>query len=138
MGLFGKKKEIKKDTDTVVAPISEVVEKKDVSKTKDTSVPQDLVLDRNLSAIIARPRITEKAMLGTDKNVYTFEVLQGATKHDVRDAIKELYKVTPLKINIVNKKPRTYISRMRGRTREEKGLRKAYVYLKEGDRIDLV
>jgi ribosomal protein L23 len=45
--------------------------------------------------------------------------------------------VTPVKVNIVNKKPRHYTSRMRGKDMMEKGMKKAYVYLKEGDRIDL-
>ena len=72
------------------------------------------------------------------KNVYTFEVTKGANKYEVRDAIKALYNVTPKAVRIVNKTPRHFMSRMRGRDMMEHGLRKAYVYLKEGDRIDLV
>lgn len=90
------------------------------------------------ASVILKPRITEKAAVLSEKHVYTFEVRAGSTKHEVRDAVKALYKVTPEKIRIVTKQPRHFMSRMRGRKTMEHGLRKAYVYLKEGDRIELV
>lgn len=93
--------------------------------------------DRNLSSVIIKPRITEKAVMKGEKNVYTFVIRKDATKHDVRDAVKALFKVTPIKVNIVNKSPRSYVSRSRGRRVSEAGLKKAYVYLKAGDTIDL-
>lgn len=128
MALFGKKQ--KDDTDTQKA---EAVSKETVK----TPVAPRIHADRDLSSVITKPRITEKAALQIDKNVYTFEVRKNATKYDVRDAVKELYNVTPLRVNIVNKTPRHFMSRSRGRNLMEKGLRKAYVQLKEGDRIDL-
>ena len=126
MGIFGKKDAPKKIiTDAVV-----VKEKKSVKAT--------LTAPRNVSQVILKPRITEKAAVLSDKNVYTFEIKKGATKYDVRDAIKALYNVTPIRVNIVNKQPRHSMSRARGRDVMENGLRKAYVYLKKGDRIELV
>lgn len=122
MGLFGKK-----DTD---ATTPEVVAK--------APQQQSLVAPRDVSAVIIQPRITEKAALLGDKNVYTFEIKKGASKYDVRDAIKALYNVTPVKVHIVNRQPRHSMSRMRGRDVMVNGLRKAYVYLKKGDRIELV
>jgi len=89
-------------------------------------------------SVLKKPRITEKAALLTDKNVYTFEVRKGATKYEIRDAVKALYNVTPIKVHIVNKQPRHFMSRSRGRDMVEHGMRKAYVYLKKGDRIELV
>jgi large subunit ribosomal protein L23 len=120
MGLFGTKK-----TD---APEAVVTETKVAPKT----MPHDVA-----SALI-KPRITEKAALLLEKNVYTFEIPKGATKYDVRDAVKSLYKVTPTDIRIVNRQPRQYMSKVKGRRMKVSGLRKAYVYLKKGDRIDLV
>jgi large subunit ribosomal protein L23 len=93
---------------------------------------------RDLSSVILKPRITEKAVGQNDKNVYTFIVRRDATKYTVADAVKELFKVTPVKVNIVNKTPRQFMSRSKGRLQSEKGMKKAYVYLKKGDRIDLV
>lgn len=132
MALFGKKK----DDQEVKAAASD--EKATSEKKTGTPVVPKLSADRDLATVIKRPRITEKAALALDKNVYTFEIRQDATKHDVRDAIKAIYEVTPVKVRIVKKTPRHYVSRMRGRSMMDKGLKKAYVYLKEGDRIDLV
>jgi large subunit ribosomal protein L23 len=122
MGIFGKK-DTPKDATTEAKVVTPKVTK---------------VSPVHVASVIIKPRITEKAALLTDKNVYTFEVKKGATKYEVRDAIKALYNVTPVKVNIVTKEPRHYMSRSRGRGMMEHGMRKAYVYLKKGDRIELV
>lgn len=109
-----------------------------VADTQAVSTPKGPVVPRNTTRAIIKPRITEKAAILGEHNVYTFEIENGATKFDVRDAIKELYKVTPVRINIVHKRPRHFMSRSRGRDMMEHGLHKAYVYLKKGDRIELV
>lgn len=141
MALFGRKKE----KEVTEAPKEEVkvdaktTAKKAVKKeTKKAAAPASIVAPRNISSVILRPRITEKAAVVGEQNVYTFEVHQDATKYDVRDAVKELFKVTPVKVNIVKRAPRTYLSRGRGRKISKPGLKKAYVYLKKDDRIDLV
>jgi len=43
-----------------------------------------------------------------------------------------------VKVNIVNKKPSSEVSRSRGRAVSVAGYKKAYVYLREGDTISLV
>lgn len=136
MALFGKNKKEDTKAAAVESVESSVSEKKDIPKKKQ--ITPKLAPERDLATVLVRPRITEKAVLGTDRNMYTFEVKRDATKHDVRDAVRNTYDVTPVKINIVNKKPRHYVSRLRGRKMLDSGLKKAYVYLKEGDRIDLV
>jgi len=93
--------------------------------------------DRDLSSVIIKPRITEKAVGKSEQNVYTFIVRRDATKYDVRDTVKKIFGVTPVKVNTVNKTPREFMSRMKGRTVSEPGMKKAYVYLKQGDHIDL-
>ena len=97
-----------------------------------------LATDRDLSGVILKPRVTEKAVQMGEQNVYTFVVRKDATKYDVRDAVKELFKVTPVKVNIVNKAPRQFMSRSKGRKVTESGMKKAYVYLKSGDSISIV
>lgn len=94
--------------------------------------------DRNIESIILKPLITEKAMMQNENRVYTFLVQKRATKHLVRDAVIALYNVTPVSVNIVNKAPRATLSRTRGRMVSEAGYKKAYVYLKAGDTINLV
>lgn len=113
--------------------------KKKASATKKESKSAGpLTIERDLSSILRSPRITEKAMRGSEKNVYVFEVAKNATKYDVRDAVKQFFGVTPVKINIVNKFPRRVKSPATRRTKTEAGLKKAYVYLKEGDSISLM
>ncbi len=73
-----------------------------------------------------------------DQNVYTFNVRRDATKFIVSDAVKALYGVTPVKVNIVNKKPAKRLAGSRNRVVKVAGEKKAYVYLKKGDTINLV
>lgn len=101
-------------------------------------VNNSLPTDRDLASVIVKPHITEKAVGMGDRNVYTFIVRTDATKYLVRDAIKALFSVTPVKINIVNKTHRQYKSKTKNRRLTEKGVKKAYVYLKDGDSINLV
>jgi len=129
MALFGSRKDTKdkKDKENVEAPAAA----KNVGS-------KPLVTDRNLSAVIVAPRITEKAVGMSEQNVYTFVVRPNATKLAVRDAIKSLYNVTPVKVNIVNKKAAKRVKGFSGRTVHDKGIKKAYVYLRKGDTINLV
>ncbi len=97
-----------------------------------------LSIDRNLSDVISGLRITEKAVKHGESNVYTFNVRRNTTKFQIRDAVKALYNVTPVKVNIVNKKPATRLSGSKNRMIKVAGAKKAYVYLKKGDTINLV
>jgi large subunit ribosomal protein L23 len=125
MALFGKKKETKAEQSSVA-----VAAPKAVSKALPT--------DRNLDAVIVNPRLTEKAVTHSEKNVYTFEVATSATKRMVSDAVKALYNVTPMKVNIVNKRPAHRLKGSTNRLVKQPGMKKAYVYLKKGDTINLV
>ena len=120
MALFGKKKE---------APVEKAVTK---------VVTPGLATDHNLFDILVKPHFTEKSMNLGDKNVYTFEVKRDATKFQVRDAVKALYNVTPVKVNIVNKQPAKRLKGSSNRMVHVPGVKKAYVYLKKGDTINLV
>lgn len=114
------------------------------TKTPATSAEKKAVVsnahatDHNLMAVIEKPHLTEKAMSLGDSNVYAFMVARYATKYTVASAIKEVYGVTPVKVNIVNKLPKKSMSGARGRMVSIKGYKKAYVYLKKGDTINLV
>lgn len=84
--------------------------------------------------ILIRPRITEKAGMQAEKNVYTFEVSKTATKPTIARAVKEIYKVTPTKINVVKLPAKKVLSK--GKKGLTARIFKAYVYLKEGDKIE--
>jgi large subunit ribosomal protein L23 len=117
---------------------SKKIEESAVEKTVSAPAVQARATDANLSSVIVKPRITEKAVRLGEQNVYTFVVRRDATKRDVTAAIKALYNVTPVNVNIVNKTPRQYKSKAKNRVLTEKGMKKAYVYLKKGDSISLV
>lgn len=106
-------------------------------KTKNVSPKKmgDTTLARNITEKILRPRITEKAMRVAEKNVFIFEVHNKATKTDIRDAIRTIYGVSPTAIRMLNQQPRT--EKRKDRAVRVAGLKKAYVYLKEGDTITL-
>jgi large subunit ribosomal protein L23 len=85
---------------------------------------------------ILRPRITEKAgIMNEALNVYTFEVSKNSTKHTVEKEIKSLYKVTPTKVRIINLPARKVI--VRGLKGTQSAVKKALVYLKKGDKINI-
>ncbi len=68
-------------------------------------------------------------------NIFTFEVAKNASKPAIAKAIKALYKVTPLKIRTINL-PRKRVF-VRGKFGAQPMTRKALVYLKKGDKIDM-
>ncbi len=123
MALFGKK-----TTESKRAPKAEKAQKREY---------KGGVINRDLSHVIVRPVITEKAAAMGDKNIYTFEIARSASKIDVREAVRKLWNVTPLKIAIVNRPPRSIVIRAKNRKGTHPGMKKAYVYLRKDDRIEL-
>ena len=85
--------------------------------------------------IIIRPIITEKSMGVVADKKYTFEVAKDANKTAVAIAIKEIYGITPEKVNIVNVRPKT--KRMGRYVGKTNAVRKAIVKLPEGQDISL-
>ncbi len=86
--------------------------------------------------IIKNGRVTEKGSMMYEKNIYTFDVVKSATKTEIKKAIFALYKVKPIQVNILAV-PKKNIN-MRGKLSTKGGGKKALVYLKEGDKIELV
>ena len=85
--------------------------------------------------LILGPCVTEKGTAASEAaNQVVFRVRCEASKGAIRDAIQELFKVEVLKVrtaNFLGKK------RVRGRTKGARpDWKKAYVTLKEGDRIE--
>lgn len=84
---------------------------------------------------ILRPRITEKTgIMNETQNVYSFEVTKESTKHAVEKEIKALYKVTPIKVRMINLPAKRVF--VRGKNGSKSAVKKALVYLKKGDKID--
>lgn len=94
---------------------------------------------RKKADILKRPHVTERTSaqaLNEKAPVYTFAVMPSANKSEVRAAVKELFNVTPVKVNMLNVRPKAII--VRGRRGLKPGMKKAVVYLKKGDKIDFV
>ena len=87
--------------------------------------------------VLLRPRITEKAALGADKsNVYVFEVSSIATKKSISISIHDVYGVLPKKVRVAAIPSKQVF--IRGKKGSKGGGKKAYVYLKKGDKIELI
>ena len=84
---------------------------------------------------ILRPRITEKSgIMSESLNIYTFEVSKNSSKDSVEKEIKTLYKVTPVKIRMINLPAKAVF--VKGKNGTKPAIKKALVYLKKGDKID--
>lgn len=84
---------------------------------------------------ILGPRVTEKAAYAAEKNTFVFNVAMEANKIQIKQAIKDMYKVVPTKIAIVVTKPEAVV--FRGKPGKKSAFKKAYVTLKKGDTIDV-
>jgi large subunit ribosomal protein L23 len=91
--------------------------------------------DDRLANILKRPWFSEKALISSENGVYVFEVSPSATKIDVANAIIAAYKVTPMKVRMVNLPAKKVALRTRRGTGTRARRHKAYVYLKAGDTI---
>ena len=89
-----------------------------------------------MKRIIKNPRITEKGNLLSAQNAYLFDAHESATKLGVKNAVFSIYKVKPIKVNLLNI-PQKKINN-RGKVGTRGGGKKAVVYLREGDKIELV
>lgn len=102
---------------------------------KTTQVKTDDKATTEGTSLIIAPRITEKASVQSNANAYTFIVKDEATKVSLLKEIKATYKVTPKAINILNNKSQNVF--VRGKWGKSASMKKAIVFLKKGDTINL-
>ncbi len=126
-----------------VAPLGKKEPPRNTQKRKTDGAPQKSSVRENAkenieqySRIIVRPRITEKASMQSGGNSYTFDVLRGANKIQIKKAIKEIYGVLPAKVNIVYMKPKRKV--VRNTAGSAASFKKAIVFLKDGDTIEFI
>ena len=89
--------------------------------------------------ILRRPIITEKSnYLATKLHQYVFEVPSNSTRTVVKDAVEKVFKVTVLRVNIINLPGKQNRSARNRRLRVRKsGYKKAVVTLSAEDRIPI-
>lgn len=90
------------------------------------------------SKILLSPRITEKGAYLSEGGVYVFNVAMDANKHQIMDAIKSVYKVTPRLVRVAAVTKKKVFTRGTNRWGQTAGGKKAYVYLKKGETIEIV
>ncbi len=135
MALFGKKK-------VVDAEIVEEVKTKKVAvkktETKEVKTPKAKAVKATSEVEVKNDysyRITEKATKLSDKNVYVLNIPKTENKTELKKVLETKYKVTVLKINIVNSPKKEKVTK--GRYGMRGGGKKAYITLKAGDSIVL-
>lgn len=85
--------------------------------------------------IIKSPAITEKATLVSEQNQVVFNVARDATKTDIKKAVEGLFGVKVKAVNTLVRKGKE--RRFRGRPAMLSDVKKAYVTLEEGQRLDV-
>ena len=86
--------------------------------------------------IILAPVVSEKSYdLIEHHNRYTFEVDPRSNKEEIRDAVEEVFDVTVLRVNTMNRKGKR--KRSGYKLGKRKDLKRAVVTVAEGDSIDL-
>lgn len=122
MALFGKKKN---------------TEKKEVAAATPVATSAASGAGRDLSHVLKHARITEKATMSQGLGVYVFDISADASKRDIMQAVKSLYNVVPRKVAVVTVPQKDVRSARTGRTGVKGGGRKAYIYLKKGETINI-
>jgi len=89
----------------------------------------------NANDVIVRPVISEKSTELMELNKYVFQIPIKANKLMVAQAVKELFGVKPVKINIVRVRGKR--KRVRYQFGNTAAWKKAIVTLKEGEKIDV-
>ena len=90
--------------------------------------------ERLLKVVLA-PHMSEKAAIAMEKNgEYVFHVGKDASKPEVKEAVELLFKTKVQKVRILNvkSKPKRF-GQVQGTS---KAWKKAYVTLRDGERID--
>lgn len=134
MGLFSKKK---KPADSAG---------KDKQNKKQVDKPEKLEIDKEKKEHgkhghgqaykhLIRPAMTEKASYLGMYNQYVFEVAPESNKSEIKKAIKALYGVEPVKINIMNMRGKTI--RYGRNFGQLKNWKKAIITLRSGDKLDV-
>lgn len=93
------------------------------------------VVSKKSLEIIIGPIVSEKAAHLSQQNVVVLKVRRDANRVAVRNAVRELYKVTPTRVNIISVRGNwVRFGRFEGKQGDYK---KALVYLPKGTSLDL-
>ena len=95
-------------------------------------------MQKDTANVLKAPRITEKGAYLSAAGAYVFNVATSANKTEIMAAIKKVYNVTPRKVNVVTVPRKEVQTRSTNRKGKTGGGKKAYVFLKKGETIDII
>jgi len=145
MGFFNRKKQDEKKPEEAKPEAKVADSKKEVKpnekseikpkKTTETKPGEIKGKSNQAHLVLVKPLVTEKATDLGALNKYVFAVNPKMNKVEVKKAIRSIYKVDPIQINILNFSGRKVkFGRVQGTTKRWK---KAIVTLKPGDKIEI-
>jgi large subunit ribosomal protein L23 len=90
----------------------------------------------SLHEVLLRPVVSEKSVIETERNNYTFAVARDANKFQIKAAVEAEFKVDVLGVRVLTVKPK---QKRRGRKTlgMVPGWRKAIVTIASGQKIEL-
>ncbi len=102
-----------------------------VSKEKKVKAKPGLLAEK----VLLKPLVTEKIANLGEQNKYAFLVSRHANKLAIKEAIREMYGVEPVQVNVINLKGKQVrYGRLQGKRKDQK---KAIITLKKGDKIEI-
>ena len=125
------------ERETVMTPDGKLVSapNKESAKQPKKKVKQKLEDTGEAHRVLIRPLITEKGSSLGVYNQYVFEVAPKTNKIEVRKAIRKVYGVDPIKVNVINVRGRAVrYGRTEGMTKKWK---KAIITLGAGQKIEI-
>jgi large subunit ribosomal protein L23 len=87
--------------------------------------------------VILRPVVSEKSYALLDQGVYTFIVRPDANKVQIRQAVEQIFNVSVVKVNTLNRKGKRKRHRRMPTFGKRSDTKRAIVTLAEGQRIPL-
>ncbi|MDZ7611438.1 MAG: 50S ribosomal protein L23 [Candidatus Moranbacteria bacterium] len=106
------------------------------SKGKKKKISEELKENAELvERVIVSPVVSEDAMNKNAINKYVFEVAKDCNKKEIAQAVRALYGVDVIKVNVIRKSPQSH--RFRMAAGQKKGRKKAVVTIKSGQEIKL-
>lgn len=140
MGILNRRKNDTKEDLQQVAKGQEKkasVKKSAAKKSADSKGAKKAVkmLSKTATSTVLGPVVSEKSAQLSDSNVLVFKVNKSANRVEIRNAFRELYGVTPVRINTTNVRgKRVRFGRVFGKRSDWK---KAFIYLPEGVNVDI-
>jgi len=92
---------------------------------------------RDPRSVIIEPVVSEKSYALLEDNVYTFKVHPDASKPEIRDAVEQIFNVSVLRVNTLNRSGKRKRNRRSWTYGKRSDTKRAMVTLAPGDEIDL-